>query len=270
MDFSEIDMKILLVSSITILLIGATAGATPVAGGFGEMPVFEYTASIDFTPPEQPGQSELEYRSGTLRTDTGTKIPIQEAKDTIFSQLGIEATISVGLTGDIHMLNASLILLAEGTGNFFQDIVSINVSETAYLEIANNNENFEVKVTYTHLNESSNVATVDWEVTTATIEGEDPSAPGPLSVIASWLIYLGELLQYIVAVAFGAIGYVFTTVTAVVSYIMSLIIWLTTGYASIVTNAPTWASPFIAIPVVLFGFELLKLLILLVQVIWIG
>lgn len=267
MNFSEFDIKILTVGIISLLFISATAGATPISGNFGDVPEFEHTATFDATAPSQPGPDSIAERQGTLRY--GPDIPADESIDEVWGKWGYRITAAVN-DQDNNLSDLSANIVMENSTTSFTDFGIVSVGDSIFLTIEQNNETFEVRFEYQSL--QNNVSTVTWEVTqltTAMQESQQANAGGPISQIASWLGYFAELFRYAVMVVFNAVSFVLISLKDVIVYGANIVGWITGGYGSVLGSAPSWAAAFMSIPVLLLGFEFMKLVMIIVELVWI-
>lgn len=270
MDFTQFDIKVFIVSVMALLLIAATAGATPAGGSFGEAPRFDTSAQLNLQIPQQPGAET--FTKGTLETGPGVNDFLQET--TIINS--DELVVTITATGynpanndyDVNVvfeyINQTNISNPETT----LDNEILNVSESAQLT----SEDASVVATYSE--NDSQKATIDWELEyyPELESGPDTSGGGIVNTlrnIASWIGYFVDLIAF----AFSAIfdGLIFlTTITADgVSFMFNIVTWITGGYSGIITNVPVWASPFVALPTLIVGFELLKMLLVIAEITWI-
>lgn len=265
MNFSEFDVKVLTVGVLALLLVSATAGATPLAGNYGEMPQFENNATVNLSPPEEPGGDTIENSKGMLKN--GPDVPPEKSVDQLFSKFGINArVVTSNPVGNYSDLTATVIV-DNGTTSL-SNFSRVNVGETTYVQIQQNDETLEVRFHYSRLYQ--NVSTVQWEVTRITLGGEVDAGVGPIAAIAEWLGYISSLFRYAVSVAFGGVVFVFTTITNIALYIGSIVGWISGGYGTILSGSPAWASAFLSIPPLLVGFESMKLLYVTIDILWLG
>lgn len=269
MDFTQFDIKVLVVSTFALLLISATAGATPIGGDFGEAPRFNQTASLDLSVPNQPGPDVS--TEGELRT--GPDIPGHEQERYIIRSDNLEVSVIATGYNPPNSTSVNVVLEYVNTTNASnpQTILTneiLNVTEGTEL-VANN-----VAVLFEYTENNSDYATIQWDVRNYPDVSQEGSGGGglwaALNNIGEWIGYAAQLLGFFADAVFAAIVFVFTMVIDIVSYIVGLIAWITGGYGSIIGSAPTWASPFIAIPALALGFELMKLIIIVIDVLWIG
>lgn len=262
MNFSEFDIKVLVVSAITLVLISATAGATPLAGGFGEPPRYDSEAEINFNVPSQPGATV--FSSGEIRYGAG--IETYEQNDIIVNSDNYLVRVSVVNGTDMDNQDVTVGLLVDNRSGQTFNSTEVDFNETVYM----NEQRFGVEYTYTERTNST--ATVEWELVTNPPLGDDGSGGiwGALMQIASWIGYIAELAAFAIQALFNSIVFVSEVLVGIVTYIYEIFAWITGGYGTIIEASPAWATIFVAIPAFLVGIELMKLLILAVQVLWIS
>lgn len=262
MNFSEYDIKILVVSAITLVLISATAGATPLAGGFGEPPRYDSDAEITFNVPDQPGATV--FTQGEISYGAGIEDYRQNSIVVNGDQYLVRVSVINGSDGTNEDVTVGL-LVDNGTGQTFNS-TQVNFNETVYMNV----QDFGVEYTYSERTNST--ATVSWELVTNPQLGGDGNGGiwGALMQIASWIKYFTFLCAFAVEALFNSIVFVSEVIVGIVTYIFSVVSWITSGYGSIIGASPNWAKIFVTIPAFLVGIELLKLLTLTVQVLWIS
>lgn len=262
MNFSETDIKILVVTGFTVLLVGATAGATPVAGGFGDMPTFNTSAELNVNIPQQPGADTTD--SGQI--NAGANL----TSDTIIVSNNIEVRINgvtYNETATPPTASFTLTKINQSTSNEVYETLELNQTKTV------ENANVDVNATFTEID--GNNAIIEWELIDypANLDTPGGGGGGLLDVgadVAAWVGYIASLFAFVVDVVFSSITFTFTVIFDVVTYMFSISTWLIGGFTSMVTGAPVWAAPFIGLPVLLLGLELLKLMFIAINLLWVG
>lgn len=266
MEFSKTDIKIVVVSAIALLLISATASATPIDDGFGEMPEFENTAEMNLDVPDQPGKEV--WDSGILKTGPG--VPSHEQEDKIIANDDIEVNlIATGYNPPNDTdVNVALEFTNKTSGNTTIDNEVLNESESTQLETN------DTAVTVEYTRNTSEYASIEWKLENYPDLSSDSDENGGivagLQNIASWIGYIAELFAFALDALLSGMNFVFTAIGDVFSFVIDIITWLTDGYGSIISDSPDWAKPFVSIPALLLGLEFMKLIMIIVNLVWIG
>lgn len=268
MDFTKFDIKILVVATFALLLISATAGATPIGGDFGEVPTYNQTANLDLEVPSTPGadvSTEGTLRAGTESGEMGEQrfVLTSDNLDVAVSVYGYNPPDTTSVTVALTYFNTT-----DPNNPQTTDVnETLNLSESVDLELQN------TVVRFDYTNNTENYAEVDWDVLNqpnVDMGDNNSGLIGSINNIGEWIGYIAEILVFITDAIFAGISFTFTMITGIVGYIVSLIGWITGGYGTIIGSSPAWSSPFLAIPPLALGFELLKLLALMIDIIWIG
>lgn len=269
MQFTEFDVKVLFVSVLSLLLLSATASITPVAGGFGDPPTFETNAEINLNVPSQPGANV--FSEGTLTTGPGVQDYQQEDIIIESDDLNINL-VATGYNPAQNETDVNVVLEYNNRTNITNpqttlDNEILNLSDSHQLVT----EDVGVIVEYTENNNQS--ATIQWELDYhPNLSGGSSGGGGLWSAvysIAEWLGYFADLFVFALEALFGSLVFVTTIIVDGVTYMFGIFGWITTGFTTIVSSSPGWAQPFVAMPVLLLGAELLKMLILAIDVLWI-
>lgn len=269
MDFSKFDIKILVVATFALLLISATAGATPIGGDFGEVPTYNQTASLNIEVPSTPGP-ELTTQ-GTLRTGPG--IDSYEQERYIIRSDNLEVSVTATGYTPPNSTSVNVVLEYVNTTNASNPQTTLenqilNLSESTVLNAQDTSVYFE------YSDNTSEYAEISWGVRNHPDLSETENGGGglwaALNNIGEWIGYIAEILVFISEIAFAGSAFVFSVIANITGYVISLLGWITGGYGSIVGASPAWASPFLAIPPLALGFELMKLLIIIIEVLWLG
>lgn len=270
MQFSETDMKILVVTGFTVLLVGATAGATPIGGGFGDMPKFESNAELDLSVPSQPG-AEVST-NGVIQA--GPNVSDFRSTTTFIRSENLLVNLSAAgykSNPDDTDVNVALLHVDRTTSPPTEtaDSVTLVNGESAELTAK------EVSVVVTATDATNSTIDIEYDVQNYPNpseygEGDNSGLISTIGLIAEWLGYIGQMFAYAVDVLFSSITFVFTVLYDIITYVFSITTWLIGGFVTMVGSAPVWAAPFIGLPVMLLGLELLKLLLLAIDILWIG
>lgn len=264
MEFTEFDMKVLFVSVLSLLLLSATAGVTPAAGGFGNPPQFNSSAQINLDVPEQPGTNTFSEGQLTL----GPNVSTYKRTDKIIVGDNIDVEIGAASYNPPNNTDVTVTLSFINGSGIGVDSVTLNETENGFVET--NQTGIEV----TYESEMNNVATINWNMqyhpSFSEVGGSGGGLWSALQNIGSWIGYIAQLLAFAFEAVFSGIIFTFTIIVDAVTYMFGIIGWIVTGFSSIVNNVPAWAAPFVAMPIFLVGAELLKLILIAVNIIWIG
>lgn len=269
MNFSENDIKILVVTGFTVLLVGATAGATPVAGGFGDMPKFESSAEFNVQTPDQPGpdvstQGEIIAGPNVSAYKSTTAFIRSDNLLVNLSAAGYRSNPSD------DTVNVALLLVDRTTSPNSEsaETVELTEGEEAQLTVE------QVSVIVNATDATNDTITINYDVQSYPNPSEYGQSNGGIAsglwMIGEWIAYAAQLFAYAMEVIFSSITFTLTVIYDVITYIFSITTWLTGGFSSMVAGAPVWAAPFIGLPVLLLGLELLKLLIIAIDILWVG
>lgn len=269
MNFNQFDIKVLVVSTFALLLISATAGATPIAGGYGEVPTYQTTASLDLSVPEQPGPEVS--TEGTLQAGPGVENYKQERSLIQSADLEVNVIATGYNPPDDTQVNVVLEYINQTNSSSPEttlESVQMNVSESARLSAQ------DVSVVFDYSQNTSSYAEIKWNVRNhpklSSGGGSGSGLWAALYSIAEWLGYFADLAIFALDALLAGIVFTFTMLTDIVTYVFDLLVWITDGYGSIIASAPAWASAFIAIPILALGFELMKLVLITIEILWIG
>lgn len=261
MNIGSGDIKRLVVAALAILIIIPVSATTPIGGvQVGAMPTYEFDDSISLDFPDQPAQGALDARSGTLENvNTGsTKKVLAQGTDyrlVIYSTVDPNNDITVQVT------------YQNSTGNIIDGGTITTVGETISVN--------QLKGTYKFTWEQTNPNEVGFVVET-TPQLPDVSADdagflgGFVAAFNQTVGYIGQLIGFAISVIVEPIAFVANAIGSVIGYLFNLTSWLFTALNSMITSAPVWAQPFMAVPVLIVGLELFKILFVTIDILWIG
>lgn len=269
MQFNEFDVKVIFVAVLSLLLVSATATATPLAGGYGEPPTFDTNANLNLNPPNQPNTNT--FSQGTLVT--GPNVTDFRSEKKVINTEGLEVELQTSgydPNNESYDVNLALEYQNSSDNNTHVTLETLNVSESASMEVQ------DVGVTVEYVENNSEKATINWvleyypDLSKYEDDGDNGGLVQQIQNVASWLGYIGEWIAFGLKTIFDGLVFVTQTLMDIVTYMFEIVSWIAEGYGSIVEESPSWASPFIALPGLLLGLELMKLIMLAVNLLWIG
>lgn len=274
MDLTQFDLKVLLVSIVALLIISVVAGGTVIgAGEVGEAPRFQTPQAPDFEVPEMPGQDV--FNEGELTYVEFGEGPDHEPDDTImFYSDGTDPTQSISVSSQLSSYNQSLevsLFVQNPGGNdvgvFSSSVVMNESNPSASLTQNGTTVDFE----YLGYNTEDNSQSVAWDLGNhVTYPGDSIGSGGPISTIADWFEYGVSIFVFAFEFVFGILGFAVLSIMDIILYVFSLISFLFSGYSGLVANSPGWAATFVAIPGIMLGLELLKIMFIIIDTLWIG
>lgn len=272
MDLTKFDMSILLCMAIAIIFMSFTFPALGLGGdnvGEGEIPEFNITANrFDWTGefPAQPGNPT----SGTLVYEENRSSPVDDNRNTWLERSDGTDDYTVSLThfnGSISDPEPTFRLIRFNDSDGSEessDFQVIEAGETGELETGD----FVVhmtRVSTENVGESNLTIEGDWEV----IESPNQSGgiSGLFSGIASAVGWIGTVIWWISATIVTTFLNLLGIVFDVASFIVEFVVFISSTYAGLVSNAPTdWAGVITAIPGVLFSLVFAKAVLVFVSI----
>lgn len=269
MDFGKFDILVLTTMSLAIILMSLTFPALGMTDSSdtqnaSDVPEFNVSASSwdiagDF--PESPGtptQGKLVWNADVGNSVEGRSLEwLDRPKD---EGLSIEAA---NTTSGFDLL----VLNWNGSGNTLADDRYSITSEGQ--TILHDNASWVIEFEVTELDnyrQPNMTAEIEYEVLESEQSGGGLSAIpviGPLfgagEALASGIVWIGEVIWWLVAFTFDIAVALITILAGVMVYGVDMLVWLSTTYSDVVSAAGSWASVILMVPAILLFAEFAKI-----------
>lgn len=261
-EINSRDTTMLVSLSIAIILISMVLPGIAGSTNISEPPQFDVDSSrFDFAGafPSQPKEIasesiEFNYSSSTTgEARYGSTLRSGEFYD-------VTSNTNTSYTFEWVYIN-------DTGGEYVAGSTDISEGETKSFEIwANEEDDIGQNIFPTQtvdlslsINETSSIATFDITLYRA----------GDTGFVQS-IAYVGDVLLYgfgwVIEIFANTFGIIFDAIT----YVIDLVAWFITAYGEILSLVPSWAALVLSIPYMIVGLVLLKAVLVVIEVLWVG
>jgi len=270
MDITKFDVMILVVSGLAVVAMSfvmPALGLSTISADQSDIPTLEMQADRFEVAGEQPAYPNT-ATSGVLTFNT--------TKDSAFSDNQLWLSGSGGGAGDTDLTliqnattsNAEVTLTVyNSTGVEDQDKLYIDANNTSGVLIASN---YTVAIETTDRHSPPDYLQVSWDISTqATTDSWIGRIPGvgalfdTADLVASVLAWgIESFIWFATSIVFGTVNLIGILIDISI-YVLTLLAWLITTYAVVVSSAPAWTAVFVATPGIMLSVTLAKMGVIL-------
>lgn len=286
MNFGRWDFLMITGSVIALVLMSLLfpqLGLTGEEANETEFPEFNIsTSTFDFAgdPPDSPGapgqfELEFEFSAASASVMDNTRV-LNGDVGTGVNNEGTEVVLSSS-DNNTSDLDISVNNWTDGSLRFKD---RYNLSDPGD-RVQHKNESYEIVFEYTRIENAG--TSEETSVVTGKIRQQPEGAEGFMERIpivgglfssgkqlASMVAWIGAMLIFFVLRIIATIANAGAALVGGAVFVISTFHFLFTTYSSVIAGAPDWAAVIVAIPGIVIAGEFAKLIMLVVEVVWIG